>query len=235
VLIADGRLAFAGPIPSLRGFLADMGLDCGEETPAEFVMEILSSPDRAFSLVTGWTSFIALQWGSVQSLHHDNFRGSFNFADRPMGMARMGSKNRLAEIGSLSFSSSASFSSPPAPPPLRHSLSSVSRATLTPVEQIRVLVLRLLYYKCLSINGFPAMIFRFFSTVLVFIGLFYGNGRSLDKEDVIVSPMGVFTPYCSNIVGALFSLALFFIVSNAMSIPSTFAFKRVFEKEQVTF
>jgi hypothetical protein len=203
VLIADGRLAFAGPIPSLRGFLADMGLDCGEETPAEFALSLLAQPMHIDAMVKAYRK----PQHDLTVVVDANVSGSSSIP--PLLRATspsMGSSTNLTEV---------------------------SRVKLPFMDQVKVLCYRQVYFKFRSMKGLTAMILRNALSCSLLCLIYMNNGRSLMKEDVIIYPSGVLSPHCANVLGVIFAITLLMTLSNGMAIPSLFAAKVSYAREQV--
>jgi hypothetical protein len=212
VLIADGRLAFSGPITSLPDFLADLGLNCGEESPVDFALASLAQPPlidamaRASQAPESDSLTVAVDSARSTRSSNENVLQSLPYPLLRASSASMGSSTNLTEV---------------------------SRVKLPFIDQVKVLCYRQIYFKFRSMKGLTAMILRNSLSCAILCLIYLNNGRSLMKEDEIVSPSGVMSPYCSNVLGVIFAITLVMTLSNGMAIPSFFAAKVSYTREQV--
>jgi ABC-type multidrug transport system ATPase subunit/ABC-type multidrug transport system permease subunit len=194
VLLADGRIAYAGPIFDVTGFLRSLGHNCNTDNPVEFALELLGSPMVAHSVTSSW---------SLTAAHQT-----------PPGPGGNAQKNTNAAASTTS-------------------LVSMSRSETSFTQQVFILFRRQLLEKRRSVNGHFAMALRNILAGLLFAMLYFGDGASLKNQEFIIDPFtGLFTAYCSNILGVNFTCLMFLLFANAIAIPAMFSSKRLFDREQ---
>lgn len=230
VLLAAGRIAYAGPIYDVRKHLLSIGFRSNsEDNPVEFALELMGDPKKVDQIVSEWARFTAQMDGVPSRLINTSVTSTVNVTNIgvPAGSKKQfDSHMRLASTSETFTVSETSVS--------KGSISGATRSETSLYFQVNTLARRNLYYKVKSINGITAMFGRNVIAACLFCLLYHGNGEKLDEQTNIIDPVtGVFTPYCVNILGLSFTALICLCFANAIAIPSMFSWKRLYDKEQV--
>ena len=227
VLLAVGRIAYAGPIFDVRKHLLSLGFKSNADSnPVEFALELMGDQTKVHQIISEW-SRLADHMDKVSSrLINISATSTINVTN--IGIISSGFTRQVdSDIQEVTTSTSENEAS-------KGSQSVANRSETSIYFQVKTLARRNIYYKVKSINGITAMFGRNVIAACLYCLLYHGNGDKLDEQTNIIDPVtGAFTPYCVNMLGLSFTTLICLCFANAIAIPSMFSWKRLYDKEQV--